>query len=405
MQHETFADLGVSEVVVNELAKREIVKPFAVQKLVLPDVLAGHDVLAQSPTGSGKTLAFGVPLVELLKDSDARPSALILAPTRELALQIVDDLRPLAHARALSIAAVYGGAGIIKQARLAARAHILVATPGRLLDLIDRRDVSLARIRILVLDEADRMLDMGFRPAVDRIVRQVSPRRQTIFLSATLEGEAGRVAQEYTEDARVHEHRPAPQPEAAIDHRFVAVRHADRVDALLSELGAERDLALVFVRTKRGADRLVKRLGTRGVQAVAMHGDKSQRQREKALASFEAGRVNTLVATDVAARGIDVDRISHVINYDPPEDRDAYVHRVGRTGRAGRSGIGITLVDHEQAHDVGRIAHALQLQSEWADSGLPAPAVPQRHATASSRNQHRGGGGGQRRGRPRARTR
>jgi ATP-dependent RNA helicase RhlE len=405
LPQQSFADLGVSDAVATALAERGITQTFAVQRLVVADILAGHDVLVSSPTGSGKTLAFGVPLADRLEATDPRPSALILAPTRELAGQIVEETRHVAHARALKITAVYGGVSLERQAREAPRAHILVATPGRLEDLIARGAISLEHVRVLVLDEADRMLDMGFRPAVDRIVRQVSPRRQTIFLSATLEGEAGRVAQEYTGDARVHEHRPAPQPEAAIDHRFVAVRHADRVDALLSELGAERDLALVFVRTKRGADRLVKRLGTRGVQAVAMHGDKSQRQREKALASFEAGRVNTLVATDVAARGIDVDRISHVINYDPPEDRDAYVHRVGRTGRAGRSGIGITLVDHEQAHDVGRIAHALQLQSEWADSGLPAPAVPQRHATASSRNQHRGGGGGQRRGRPRARTR
>jgi len=171
MKDATFASLGVSEVVVNELAQRGIEKPFAVQSMVIPDVLGGHDVLAQSPTGSGKTLAFGVPMVERIKDSDARPSALVLAPTRELASQIVDDLRPIAHARALSIAAVYGGAGIVKQARLAGRAHILVATPGRLMDLIDRRDVSLKQIRLLVLDEADRMLDMGFRPVVDKIVK------------------------------------------------------------------------------------------------------------------------------------------------------------------------------------------------------------------------------------------
>jgi ATP-dependent RNA helicase RhlE len=185
MKHETFADLGVSEVVVDELAKRGIATPFDVQRMVIPDVLAGHDVLAQSPTGSGKTLAFGVPLVERLRDSDARPSALVLAPTRELAIQIVDDMRPIAHARALSIAAVYGGAGIVKQARLAARAHILVATPGRLLDLIDRREVSLGRVRLLVLDEADRMLDMGFRPVVDRIVKMTATERQTLLFSAT----------------------------------------------------------------------------------------------------------------------------------------------------------------------------------------------------------------------------
>ncbi|MDQ6811713.1 MAG: DEAD/DEAH box helicase, partial [Actinomycetota bacterium] len=194
MKHETFADLGVSEAVAKELSRRGIATPFAVQRLVIPDMLAGHDVLAQSPTGSGKTLAFGVGMVELLHDTDARPSALVLAPTRELAIQIVEEVRPIAHARALSIAAVYGGAGIVKQARLAARAHILVATPGRLLDLIERREISLRRIRLLVLDEADRMLDMGFRPVVDRIVKMTARERQTLLFSATLQGEVGRVA-------------------------------------------------------------------------------------------------------------------------------------------------------------------------------------------------------------------
>src|ERR1700678_3727534 len=229
MEHQTFADLGVSEVVASELAKREITQPFAVQKMVIPDVLAGHDVLAQSPTGSGKTLAFGVPMVERLRDSDARPSALILAPTRELAIQIVDDMRPLAHARALSIAAVYGGAGIVKQAQLAKRAHILVATPGRLLDLIDRRDVSLDRVKLLVLDEADRMLDMGFKPVVDRIVKMTASKRQTMLFSATLEGEVGKVAKAYTTDPRRHEHAHSEERKGDVEHRFVSVSHEGKV--------------------------------------------------------------------------------------------------------------------------------------------------------------------------------
>jgi ATP-dependent RNA helicase RhlE len=378
LPQQSFADLGVSNAVVRALSERGVTEPFAVQRLVVSDILAGRDVLVSSPTGSGKTLAFGVPLVDRIEATDPRPVALVLAPTRELATQIVEETRHVAHARALRISAVYGGVSLERQAREASKAHIVVATPGRLEDLIARRAISLANVRVLVLDEADRMLDMGFRPAVDRIVAQVSPDRQTVFLSATLEGEAGRIAKLYTRDARQHEHRPPPQPKAAIDHRFVAVEHVQRLDALVAELRADRDLALVFVRTKRGADRLVKRLGQRGVEAVAMHGDKSQRQREKALASFEAGRVDTLVATDVAARGIDVDRISHVINFDPPEDRDAYVHRVGRTGRAGRSGIGITLVGPDQAHDVGHIARALRLDTEFADSGLGAPHASRR---------------------------
>jgi ATP-dependent RNA helicase RhlE len=373
MQQQSFADLGVSEVVLSELAARGIQTPFAVQRLVLPDILAGHDVLAQSPTGSGKTLAFGVPVVELLRDSDPRPSALILAPTRELALQIVEELRGLAHARALSIAAVYGGAGIVKQARLAARAHILVATPGRLLDLVERRDVSLARVRLLVLDEADRMLDMGFKPVVDRIVKMTRNDRQTLLFSATLEGEVGRIAKAYTTEPRRHSHAHPVERRADVAHRFVMVSHTGKVERLVSELGEpERGRTLVFVRTKRGADRLVKKLGASSVRAVAMHGDKSQGQRERALASFESGSVDTLVATDVAARGIDVAGITHVINYDIPATREDYVHRIGRTARAGASGVGVTLVAHEQARELAGMIGELGLDRELALAGIGA---------------------------------
>jgi ATP-dependent RNA helicase RhlE len=396
MQHETFADLGVSEVVVGELAKRGISTPFAVQQMVIPDVLAGHDVLAQSPTGSGKTLAFGVPLVERLRDSDARPSALVLAPTRELALQIVEDLRPLAHARALSIAAVYGGAGIVKQARNAGRAHILVATPGRLLDLIDRRDVALDRIRMLVLDEADRMLDMGFRPVVDKIVKMTARERQTMLFSATLEGEVGRIANAYTTDPRRHEHAHSAERKGDVEHRFVTVSHEGKVARLVSELNAERGLTLVFVRTKRGADRLVKRLAGSSVRAVAMHGDKSQGQRERALANFEAGVVDTLVATDVAARGIDVAGITHVINYDIPATREDYVHRIGRTARAGASGVGVTLVAHDQARELVSMVGSLGLRRELDLGGLPSDAT---RSDGPRRRASRGSGRGSRRSR------
>jgi superfamily II DNA/RNA helicase len=382
MKSESFADLGVSEVVSRELAQRGITKPFAVQGMVIPDVLAGHDVLAQSPTGSGKTLAFGVPLVERLKDSDPRPSALVLAPTRELALQIVEDLRALAHVRALSIAAVYGGAGIVKQARIAARAHILVATPGRLLDLIDRRDVSLKQVRLLVLDEADRMLDMGFRPVVEKIVKMTAKERQTLLFSATLQGEVGRIAAAYTTNPRRHEHAHSAERKGAVEHRFVTVSHEGKVARLVAELAKpDRGLTLVFVRTKRGADRLVKRLSASSVHALAMHGDKSQAQREKALARFEAGHVNTLVATDVAARGIDVAGITHVINYDMPATRDDYVHRVGRTARAGADGIGVTFVLHEQAREFAGMVGELGLHRELELGGFPSDATRPPQAT------------------------
>jgi ATP-dependent RNA helicase RhlE len=414
MKHESFADLGVSEVVVNELAKRGIETPFAVQQMVIPDVLAGHDVLAQSPTGSGKTLAFGVPMVERLRDTDARPSALILAPTRELAIQIVDDMRPLAHARALSIAAVYGGAGIVKQAQLAKRAHILVATPGRLLDLIDRREVSLKAVRLLVLDEADRMLDMGFRPVVDKIVKMTAAKRQTLLFSATLQGEVGKIAKVYTTDPRRHEHAHPVERKADVEHRFVTVTHDGKVARLITELSeAERGLTLVFVRTKRGADRLVKRLASSSVQAVAMHGDKSQGQRQRALANFEAGVVDTLVATDVAARGIDVAGITHVINYDIPATREDYVHRIGRTARAGARGIGVTLVAHDQARELASMVRELGLDRELELAGMSSTRSQQgagqgRPARAGNAAKRPGGGprsGASRRGRAPGRSR
>jgi ATP-dependent RNA helicase RhlE len=366
----SFADLGVSRPVVGALSRRGITAPFAVQELVIEDVLAGRDVLVQSPTGSGKTLAFGVPLVDLMDASDCRPAALILAPTRELALQIVDELRDVATARALSIAPVYGGAGIEKQAKRAARAHVIVATPGRLEDLLARGAFTLEQVRVLVIDEADRMLDMGFKPAVDRIVAQTPGDRQTLFFSATLEAAAGKLARAYTRDARRHVHEPVASDRGQVSHRFIEVEHTAKLDALIAQLGEEgRGRTLVFVRTKHGADRLVRRLGKRGVRAVAMHGNKSQGQRQRALARFEHGNVDTLVATDVAARGIDVDEITHVINFDAPGDRDAYLHRVGRTGRAGSDGAGVTFVLPEQAGELRRIATELGLEAEFS-SGL-----------------------------------
>jgi ATP-dependent RNA helicase RhlE len=366
MSHQTFADLGVSKPVVAALAARGFQKPFAIQDLVIADVLAGRDVLAQSPTGSGKTLAFGVPLIDRIAADSRRPAGLVLAPTRELACQIVDELREVANAKALSIAPVYGGVGLQKQAKLAARAHIVVATPGRLEDLLQRGDLTLKHVRMLVLDEADRMLDMGFKPAVDRIVRQVPQGRQTLFFSATLEGAAGQVAKAYTRDAARHRHEAKAQAKADVKHRFVHLSHDMKLNALVRELrDRDRGRTLVFVRTKRGADRLVKRLGTHDLRADAMHGNKSQSKRQKALARFERGDVDTLVATDVAARGIDVADITHVINFDAPEDRDTYVHRVGRTGRAGSTGAGVSFVVGDQVPDMRRIAKSLGLSGEF----------------------------------------
>jgi ATP-dependent RNA helicase RhlE len=342
--------------------------------MVIRDALAGRDLLVQSPTGSGKTLAFGVPLVDLIQ-SGGGPGGLVLAPTRELASQIVAELAPLAKRRGLKIAAVYGGVGLGPQIGAARRADILVATPGRLEDLMERGAVSLDLVRVLVLDEADRMLDMGFRPAVDRIVAKTPADRQTLFFSATLEGAAGGVAASYTREARSHTHAHPERAEADVEHRFLAVdsqgAKLDRLIEHLAEDGTGR--SLVFVRTKRGADRLVKRLRGRDVEAVAMHGDKSQRQRERALARFERGDVRTLIATDVAARGIDIPDIAQVINYDAPNDRDAYVHRVGRTGRAGSTGTGISFVLADQAAEMHQIRTALGLDADFATPTAPHP--------------------------------
>jgi ATP-dependent RNA helicase RhlE len=366
----SFADLGISKDVVRALAKRDITQPFPVQQLVVRDALAGHDLLVQSPTGSGKTLAFGIPLIDRIEPGTKGLSALVLAPTRELASQIVDELSSIARSRNLHIAAVYGGVGFGPQVKAAQRADIIVATPGRLEDLIARGAISLKNVRMLVLDEADRMLDMGFKPAVSRIVAHTPAQRQTLFFSATLEGATGKLASAYTRDPRRHTHTPPERSKAEIEHRFVHVdSQAAKLDHLAGALsGPDGGRTLVFVRTKRGADRLVKRLRTRELEAVAMHGDKSQGQRERALARFERGEVEVLVATDVAARGIDVADIAHVINFDAPGDRDAYVHRVGRTGRAGRRGAGTSFVLTDQAAEMRRIARDLNLTREFDQS-------------------------------------
>ncbi|HXR61321.1 MAG TPA: DEAD/DEAH box helicase [Solirubrobacterales bacterium] len=381
---------------VDALRARSITQPFPVQEMVVRDALAGHDLLVQSPTGSGKTLAFGVPLVDLIRPEGKGAQALVLAPTRELASQIVAELNPLAKARGLRMTVVYGGVGISPQIAAARRADILVATPGRLEDLIARGAVSLGRIRVLVLDEADRMLDMGFRPAVDRIVGLTPAERQTLFFSATLEGAAGDVAASYTREARSHTHREPERAEPKIEHRFVAVdSQTAKLDRLVEHLaGEDGGRSLVFVRTKRGADRLVKRLRNEKVEAVAMHGDKSQRQRERALERFESGAVVTLIATDVAARGIDVPDVARVINYDAPEDRDAYVHRVGRAGRAGRTGTGISFVLAEQVGEMRQIATSLgldhgfgkQASSATGSASPSAPRPPRRRRRRRSRS-------------------
>ena len=371
MSQQSFADLGLSADVVRALAERGIESPFQVQIRAIPAGLAGQDVLAKAPTGSGKTLAFAVPIVELINADSPRPSALVLVPTRELAVQVTEELASLASTRRLRIASVYGGVPIPAQADRAKNAHVIVATPGRLQDLVDRRMIKLDSVSILVLDEADRMLDMGFKPQVDKIVRLIPDKRQTMFFSATLDGAVGELARAYTYmPARIEAELSEEQSPGEIDHHFVAVTPENKVEKLVELLNAERGLVLVFVRTKRGADRLAQKLERFDIHAAAMHGDKTQAAREKALSRFEAGKCRTLIATDVAARGLDLSDITHVINFDPPEDDKGYIHRVGRTGRAGKSGIGITLVLPDQQADVSRVARLNGHQEKFEETGM-----------------------------------
>jgi ATP-dependent RNA helicase RhlE len=372
----SFSDLGVAEPIVAALARKAIETPFSIQSLVLPDALAGNDVLAKAPTGSGKTIAFAVPIVQRLEAAEARPSALVLVPTRELATQVAGEFEEIGRTRGLKVTAVYGGTSVSAQGKAAKSAHILVATPGRLEDLANRRLIKLDGIRILVLDEADRMLDMGFQPQVDAIVKRLPRERQTMFFSATLDGEVAELARAYTQSPRRYDAQlPGHLEQGETEHRFVGVTADTKVETLVEMLGHDDGLTLVFVRTKRGADRLVQKLTRHGVKAVAMHGDMNQRARERALERFDAGKVSTLVATDVAARGLDLDRITHVINFDPPADNKGYTHRVGRTARAGRDGTGITLVLPEQQAEVSHVARSVGEHEQFERQGMRvAPA-------------------------------
>ena len=370
MSQQSFRELGVCPRIVAALAARSLLHPFPIQARVLPDALAGLDVLAKSPTGSGKTLAFGIPIVERTSKGDRRPSALVLVPTRELARQVADDIRALLPG-GVGVAVVHGGAPLRAQAERARTAHVVVATPGRLHDLLERRLVDLRAIRILVLDEADRMLDMGFKPQVDRIVERLPSNRQTMFFSATLDGEVGSLAREYTTSASRYEAGlPGGHEIGETTHRFVAVQPDTKIETLVEHLRSADGLTLVFVRTKRGAAHVARKLARHGVRAEAMHGDLPQRARERALARFERGEVQVLVATDVAARGLDIDDVAHVVNYDPPDEDKSYVHRTGRTGRAGRSGSAVTFVLPDQQAETSRVANRLGHREQFELAGL-----------------------------------
>jgi len=363
----SFTDLGLRGPLAATLDAQGIVEPFPIQELTLRDALAGRDVCGKAKTGSGKTLAFGLPLLDRTKPGAApkRPRALILAPTRELAGQIVEVLRPLADVVHLRVASVYGGTSLEKDIATFKRGvEVVVATPGRLIDLVERNAVRLDEVTTLVVDEADRMADMGFLPQLEWLMRQLPKKgRQTLLFSATLDGQVNSLVRHYMHDPVRHEvANDAPTVED-MTHRFFAVHQMDRVKvAAAIARGAFRTIA--FVRTKRGADRLAEQLLREGVKAEAIHGDLRQNARERALRRFVKGDLQVLVATDVAARGIHVDDIDIVLHFDPPEDHKAYVHRSGRTARAGRTGTVATFVLWDQRLDIEKLKKRLGLRDE-----------------------------------------
>jgi superfamily II DNA/RNA helicase len=388
----TFRDLDVAPAIADSLESRGITAPFPIQRICLPDALAGNDVLAQAPTGSGKTLAFAIPIVQAVTPDSPTPAALVLVPTRELAVQVTQEFEMLLDGSDVRVVSVYGGTRINAQADRAVDAHVVVATPGRLNDLIQRRMIDVTRVQMLVLDEADRMLDMGFQPQVDRIVFQLPRDRHTMFFSATLDGKVGRVARGYTKDPVRHETEiQEEQKQGRITHRFIAANRGTKVGVLIEHVreASKNGLVLVFVRTKRGADELVRDLKREGHDGHAMHGDMPQNERERVLQRFEKGELPMLIATDVAARGLDVDDIGTVINFDAPDEIASYTHRVGRTGRAGRSGTAITFVEDTDQYVMGRVATELGLEDDYAAAGLKIIA-PRMAYTSKSRNRKLG---------------
>jgi superfamily II DNA/RNA helicase len=358
----SFSDLGVSPDFVSALEEMGRTSPFPVQALTIPDALAGRDVCGKAKTGSGKTLAFGLPVLERVKSAEPRrPRALILVPTRELAVQVKEELAPLGAARGTRVSAIYGGARMETQIKeLQKGVEVVVATPGRMIDMIERTEIFLDDVDQVVLDEADRMADMGFLPQVEWILRHIPGQHQTLLFSATLDGVVDTLIKRYQADPVMHE---VVSEEVTVDqmqHRFLAVHDMDKVK-VAAKIVSSVNRTIVFVRTKRAADRVASDLRREGVDAASIHGDLRQSHREKALKDFTDGNLRALVATDVAARGIHVDDIDVVIHYDPPEDHKDYVHRSGRTARAGESGVVVTLVMWNEELPVKRLLKRLKI--------------------------------------------
>ena len=347
----TFRDFGIAEPICAALEAEGITTAFPIQALTLPIALDGHDLIGQARTGTGKTFAFGIPIMERHDEAarePAAPRALVVVPTRELAIQVADDLRVAGANIGANVVTLYGGRAYEPQIDALANVDVVVGTPGRLLDLTRQGHLKLGRVRQLVLDEADKMLDLGFLPDVERILQLTPPSRQTMLFSATMPGEVVTLARRHLSrpmHIRAEQHDEPVHVPSTQQHVFRA-HQMDKIEVLARVLQAEgRGLTIVFSRTKRSADQVASTLSTKGFAAAAVHGDLGQSQRERAMRAFRSGKVDVLVATDVAARGLDVDDVTHVVNYECPEDEKAYLHRIGRTGRAGRDGVAVTFVD------------------------------------------------------------
>jgi superfamily II DNA/RNA helicase len=378
-----FTDLGVDAPICESLAAEGITAAFPIQALTLPIALAGHDVIGQARTGTGKTLAFGIPLLQRLASQPAvRPGAtraLVVVPTRELAIQVSHDLQTAGRTGGSRVITVYGGRAYEPQIdALRAGVDAVVGTPGRLLDLVRQGHLRLSDVGTLVLDEADKMLDLGFLPDVERILELTPAGRQTMLFSATMPGEVVTLARRYLNrpmHVRAEQHDEPEHVPLTEQHVFRA-HQMDKIEMLVRVLQAEgRGLTMVFCRTKRTADQVAGALTTRGFATAAVHGDLGQAQRERALRAFRHGKVDVLVATEVAARGLDVEDVTHVVNYECPEDDKAYLHRIGRTGRAGRSGVAVTFVDWNDLQRWKIINDSL---------GLGHPEPPETYSTSDN---------------------
>ena len=381
----SFESLGLAPFLLRALAEQGYETPTPIQQQAIPLVLAGHDLLAGAQTGTGKTAAFGLPLLQHLGTSPQavngprRPRALVLAPTRELATQVHDSLRDYSKYLRIPSTTIYGGAGMgPQQDALRRGVDLIVATPGRLIDHMDRRNVDLSGIEILVLDEADRMLDMGFLPSIKRILAKL-PRqnRQTMLFSATFADPIRELALEFMHDPKQIQVTPRNTVAETIAHRVHPVDGSRKRDLLLHLLAQDSRLqTLVFARTKHGSDKLATFLEKSGIKTAAIHGNKSQGARQRALSDFKAGRINVLVATDIAARGIDIDQLPQVINFDLPMVAEDYVHRIGRTGRNGSTGQAISLVAQDEAKYLRAIVRLLNRDMDLRDVPGFEPQTP-----------------------------